>query len=69
MIIGELILPSIRGREIAPGIFAVSEPVPRPDLGDNRMACLADVYGALCVVELSIVIKKGSNDVESCTVS
>ena len=52
--IGQLQMPKTDGKEIAPGVFLIGEPTPQPHLGDNRMTCLADIYGALCVVELSI---------------
>lgn len=56
-ICGELLLPPVNGREIAPGIVLIGEPSPRPDLGPNRLACLADVDGTLCVVELSFAFR------------
>ena len=54
MITGNLILPKTDGVEIYPGIFLIGSPTPRPDLGDNKMACLANFFGRLVVVELSI---------------
>lgn len=51
---GILHLPETHDIEIAPGIFLIGEPVPRPDLGPMAMACLANVHGCLAVVQLSI---------------
>ena len=51
-------MPKTDGVEIAPEIFLIGTPTPRPDLGPNRLACLANVLGALCVVELSITPRK-----------
>lgn len=56
---GTLKLPKMDGVEIAPGIYLIGEPTPRPDLGDMAMACLANVSGALAVVQLSIKWKEG----------
>ena len=55
---GELILPKMDGIEIEPGIFLIGEPTPRPDLGKTSLACLANVYGKLCTVELTIRFKE-----------
>jgi hypothetical protein len=52
MVTGEMILPKIDGVEIRPGIVLIDEP--KPVAGSDRLRCLANVYGALCVVELSI---------------
>jgi len=54
MIEGKLTIPKCDGVEIKPGIFLIGEPSARPDLGPNRLACLANVNGSLCLVELSI---------------
>jgi hypothetical protein len=53
-LLGTVELPKTDGCEIRPGVFLIGEPTQRPDLGPNKMACLADVGGALCVVELSM---------------
>lgn len=50
--LGELEFPKLDGREISPGIILMGEPTPIP--GTNLMRCLANVGGALCVVELSL---------------
>ena len=57
-IVGELLLPSLHGREVAPGVLLIGEPSPRPDLGPNKMACLANVRGELWLVELSRVFRE-----------
>ena len=57
-IVGELLLPSLDGREVAPDVFLLGEPSPRPDLGPNKMACLANVRGELWLVELSMVFRE-----------
>ena len=49
---GDLILPKLDGKEVAPGVFLIGEPNPLP--GTNKLRCLANVGGALCVVELGI---------------
>ena len=49
---GNLSLPKMNGVEIAPGIRLIGEPTPMH--GTNKLRCLADVGGALCVVELSL---------------
>jgi hypothetical protein len=49
---GILNLPKMDGVEIRPGIILIGEPT--PDKGTNKLRCLANVYGALCVIELSI---------------
>lgn len=61
---GELKMPKCSGKEIRPGVFLIGEPTPRPDLGPNKFACLADVSGALCLVELSIRVLKNETDKE-----
>ena len=50
-------LPDTDGLEIKPNLFLIGQPTPRPDLGPNKMACLADINGWLVVVELSISFK------------
>ena len=55
--VGHLQLDNLDDYEVSPGVFLIGNPTPRPDLGDNKMACLANVNGALCVVELSIKLR------------
>jgi hypothetical protein len=55
---GTLILPKTNGVEIKPEIFLIGEPTPRPDLGKTSLACLANVHGMLCTVELTIKFKE-----------
>lgn len=50
-------LPKMDGLEVSAGILLIGEP--SPVKGTNLMRCLADVNGALCIVELSI--KFGDN--------
>jgi hypothetical protein len=54
MITGNLNLPKTDGIEIYPGIYLIGSPTARPDLGDNKMTCLANFFGNFVVVELSI---------------
>lgn len=49
---GKMQLPKMDGVEIEPGIFLVGEPSPVP--GTPLMRCLANVYGALALIELKI---------------
>lgn len=51
---GRLVLPKMAGTEVSPGVCLIEEPRPCPDLGPNKMTCLADVRGYLCIVELSV---------------
>lgn len=51
-LVGELKLPKMDGHEAALGVWLIGEPTPIP--GTDKMRCLADVGGALCVVELGI---------------
>lgn len=48
-------LPKLDGVEIQPGITLIGEPFPVQDT--NKLRCLANVAGALAVVELSIKFK------------
>lgn len=48
----ELQLPKMDGYEIHPGVVLIGEPTPVP--GTDKLRCLANVYGSLCRVELSI---------------
>ena len=50
--LGKLVLPKMSGTEVAPGIILVGEPQSLP--GTDKLRCLADVGGALCLVELSV---------------
>jgi hypothetical protein len=50
---GELNLPKLDGVEIRPGVVLIGEPSPVP--GTSTFRCLANVLGALCVVELKIL--------------
>lgn len=52
MTLGSVELPKMNGMEIRPGITIIGEPTPMP--GTNKLRALANVAGALCVVELSI---------------
>lgn len=52
MVIGNVTLPTMDGAEISPGIWLVGEPAPVS--GSNKLRCLADVNGALAVVELIV---------------
>lgn len=45
-------MPKMDGMEVKPGVTLIGEPTPVP--GTNKMRCLANVLGALCVVELSV---------------
>lgn len=52
MIAGSIVMGPLDGREIAPGVYLVGEPTPIP--GSDKMRCLANVGGALCLVELRV---------------
>lgn len=45
-------LPKLNGLEVSPGIVLIGEPT--PIAGSNLMRCLADVGGALCLIEISL---------------
>lgn len=45
-------LPKMNGVEIKPGIILIGEPTPVP--GTCKLRCLANCFGALAVIELSI---------------
>ena len=51
-ITGTIQLPKLNGIEIRPGITLVGEATAMPDT--DKLRCLANVYGCLCVVELRI---------------
>jgi len=55
MIEGTMNLPKMDGMEIRPGVTLIGEPSPMP--GTDKLRCLANVSGMLCVVELSIKFK------------
>lgn len=50
-------LPSMDGLEVSPGIWLVGEPTPIE--GSNKLRCLANVGGALCLIELSLRFARG----------
>jgi hypothetical protein len=58
MVRGEIQLPKMAGQEISPGIFLIGEPT--PVAGSPHLRCLANVYGMLAVVELTL--KFGARD-------
>jgi hypothetical protein len=49
---GALTLPKMDGVQIAPRVWLIGEPT--PIVGTDRLRCLADVGGALAVVELRL---------------
>lgn len=49
---GEINLPPMDGWEIRPGVTLIGEPCPVQ--GTDKLTCLANVEGFLCVIELSI---------------
>ena len=49
---GNLSLPAMDGKEVAPGIILIGEPW--PVIGSDKLNCLANVFGMLAKVELSI---------------
>lgn len=52
MILGEMALSKMDGLEVKPGITLIGEPYPIP--GTSKLQCLANVFGMLAIVELSI---------------
>lgn len=46
----------LEGKEILPGIILMAEPT--PIAGTMLMRCLANVYGALAIIELKISFAK-----------
>jgi len=56
MIEGSLDLPKMDGMEVRPGIVLIGEPASMP--GTDKLRCLANVLGSLCVVELSIKFRE-----------
>ena len=49
---GTLKMPALDGREISPGVLLIGEPT--PVVGTDKMRCLANVNGALVLVELRL---------------
>ena len=49
---GTLTLPDLDGYEVSPGIFLIGNPTPVP--GTDKLRCLANVHGALGLVELRL---------------
>lgn len=58
MIEGTLDLPKMDGMEVKPGVVLIGEPAAMP--GTDKLRCLANVFGYLCVIELSIKFKKAA---------
>lgn len=50
--VGALTLPKLDGREVSPGVWLIGEP--SPVAGTDKMRCLANVGGALALVELRL---------------
>jgi hypothetical protein len=49
---GDVILQPMDGKEMSPGVFLIGEPSPVE--GSDKLRCLANVGGALCLVELRL---------------
>jgi len=56
MILGKLDLPKMDGQEVRPGIVLIGEPTPQ--VGTDKLRCLANVHGMLCLVELKLSFKE-----------
>jgi len=56
-----LIMPKTDGVEITPGIFLIGNPSPRPDISPTALACLANIHGMLCLVELKLSLTDKPN--------
>jgi hypothetical protein len=52
-------LPDMDGYEVSPGIFLIGQPTPVP--GTQLMRALANVYGALAIIELKIKFREPQN--------
>ena len=52
---GEAIMPKFDGHEVRPGVYLIGEP--QAVAGTNKLRCLANVGGALAVVELTLKFK------------
>lgn len=50
--LGHLVLPKLAGCEVSPGVWLIGEPTAVP--GSDKLRCLANVAGCLCLVELRI---------------
>lgn len=59
---GVIHLPNLDGVEIQPGVVVIGEVTPIPDT--NLLRALANVAGALCVVELRVCFKMPEVEVE-----
>lgn len=59
MQIGTVTIPKMDDTEIAPGIWLIGEP--SPVVGTNKLRCLANVKGSLCVVELAMKFENTKN--------
>jgi hypothetical protein len=55
MIEGTMTLPTMDGLEVSPWVFLIGEPTPIP--GTDKLRCLANVSGALAIVELKVRFK------------
>lgn len=56
---GTMMLPKMDGREIREGVTLIGEPTPM--VGTDKLRCLANVMGCLCVVELGIKFKEAQS--------
>ena len=56
MTTGAIELPKLKGTILPNGVEILEEPTPIP--GTNKLHALANVGGALCLVELSIKFKE-----------
>jgi len=45
-------LPKLNGCEVSPGVWLIGEPT--PITGTDKLQCLANIEGCLCVVELQL---------------
>lgn len=59
-ITGSVTVPKMDGVEIRPGVYLIGEPTPLP--GTNLLRCLANVEGALCLVELRLRFAGGKEE-------
>lgn len=69
MITGKMMLPDLDGVEISPGIFLIGKPTAIE--GTTKLRCLADVGGALCIVELNVAFPKSEKlpDIPDCLIT
>lgn len=63
MVTLNLPLPKMHGLEVSPGVYLIGEP--SPVTGTNKLRCLADVGGMLCLVELSMKFGEVVADLEA----